>query len=552
MKKSKINQTRKEHLNEIIRCGSEPAYFIQKYVKISHPTKGSIPFHLFPYQVDCLQAFLDHNHVITNKSRQLGLSTLSAAYSLWMSLFQREKNVLVIATKLSTAQLFIRKVKGMFKSLPSWLVVPSLTSETKSSLEFDNGSKIHAVPTGPDAGRGEAVSLLIVDEAAWIADFEDLWIGLQPTLSTGGDVILISSPSGVGTRFHKLWVGSLDKSNDFFGIELPWHVHPEHDQKWFDEQARALGSQRGINSELLCKFEGSGNGFVDEEQISWLEAAVIPPLATYGPSQNVWIWKYQVPGRNYILGADVARGDGSDFSSFYVIDMDKSEVVCEFKGQLPADVFGTLIDDVGRKYNNAIVVVEQQGGGIATNLELKRLKYPRLFYDKFSKEVLMNTRPLFEQEVEPYTPGIMMSAKSRNEGLVKVEQTLRQKLLKVYSSRLLEELKTFIWHNNKAQAMKGYNDDLVMCLAITLLFFDPQADNNSATSSDYAKAMIAAMGVTHQTVKKFESSHSGFGDWGHAASSNPSNAGFVGSTHDRIMNSTRTPPWANPWSWLDD
>jgi phage FluMu gp28-like protein len=102
-------------------------------------------------------------------------------------------------------------------------------------MEFDNGSKIHAIPTSPDAGRGEAVSLLIVDEAAWIADFEDLWIGLQPTLSTGGDVILISSPSGVGTRFHKIWVGAQDKSNDFFAIELPWHIHPEHDEKWFDD-----------------------------------------------------------------------------------------------------------------------------------------------------------------------------------------------------------------------------------------------------------------------------------------------------------------------------
>jgi intein/homing endonuclease len=75
--------------------------------------------------------------------------------------------------------------------------------------------------------------------------------------NTGGDVILISSPSGVGTRFHKIWVGAQDKSNDFFAIELPWHIHPEHDEKWFDDQTRAIGSQRGINSELLCKFEGS-------------------------------------------------------------------------------------------------------------------------------------------------------------------------------------------------------------------------------------------------------------------------------------------------------
>ena len=114
-----------------------------------------------------------------------------------MAIFQREKNVLVIATKLSTAQLFVRKVKGMFKSLPSWLIVPNITSETNKSLEFDNGSKIHAIPTSPDAGRGEAVSLLIIDEAGWIADFEDLWIGLQPTLSCLTEDTFIFTDDGI-------------------------------------------------------------------------------------------------------------------------------------------------------------------------------------------------------------------------------------------------------------------------------------------------------------------------------------------------------------------
>jgi hypothetical protein len=393
---------------------------------------------------------------------------------------------------------------------------------------------------------------LIVDEAAWIADFEDLWIGLQPTLSTGGDVILISSPSGVGTRFHKIWVGAQDKSNDFFAIELPWHIHPEHDEKWFDDQTRAIGSQRGINSELLCKFEGSGNGFVDEEQVSWLEKSIRLPLATYGPNQNVWIWRYQVPGHTYILGADVARGDGEDFSSFYIIDMDESEVVCEYKGQLPADDFGRLLSDVGSKYNNAIIVAEQQGGGIATNLELKRLKYPRVYYEKFSKEVLLGTRFLSEADVESITPGLMMSVKSRNEGLVKLEQAIRQKTLRIYSSRFVEELKTFVWHNNKAQAMKGYNDDLVMSLAISLLFFDPRGNAAQGSAAEYAKAMIAAMSVNQTTVRSFESQ--GNQGWGTAHSSSPSNAGHFGNQApgERIMNSTRTPYWQNPWSWLDD
>ena len=113
----------------------------------------------------------------------------------------------------------------------------------------------------------------------------------------------------------------------------------------------------------------------------------------------------------------------------------------------------------------------------------------------------MGTKWLSDIDVEPYTPGLMMSVKSRNEGLVKLEQALRKKTLKIYSGRFVEELKTFIWHNNKAQAMKGYNDDLVMSLAITLLFFDPQGDQNFDSSAELARAMIAAMSVNQTTVK---------------------------------------------------
>lgn len=551
--KKNVPQVRKQHLEEIMRCGSDPAYFIEKYVKISHPKQGVIPFDLYSYQKDCLSHFLGHRHVITNKSRQLGLSTLAAAYSLWMTLFQREKNVLIIATKLSTAQLFIRKVKGMFRYLPKWLVVPSVTSETNKSMEFDNGSKIHAIPTSPDAGRGEAVSLLIVDEAAWIEDFENLWIGLLPTLSTGGDVILISSPSGVGTRFHKLWVGAHAGTNDFFPVELPWQVHPEHDQAWFEEQCQNIGSQRGINSELLCLFEGSGNGFVDQTEISWLEQNIKLPIAKYGADTQVWIWKYREAGHKYILCADVARGDGEDYSAFHVIDTTKDEVVCEYKGQMPADDFGRLVDDIGRKYTDALVVVEQQGGGIATCLELKRLKYPRLYYDKFAKEVLMNTRPLMDAEVADITPGIMMNSKNRPEGLMKLEQAIRRRSLRIHSSRFLDELKTFVWTKNKAQAMKGYNDDLVMSLCIGLLFYDPLGGVVAEGVDSDALAMINAMSVSTKTANNLEGNGNDQG-WG---SNQQDPAGYFGSPGGRKMNSTRQVMFGrgvqrNPWGWLDD
>ena len=168
-----------------------------------------------------------------------------------MSLYQRDKNVLVIATKLTVAQNFITKVKTMLRCLPSWIVLPELVSNNKQLLQFGNGSTIKAIPTSDDAGRSEALSLLIVDEAAFVKNFDSLWMGLYPTISTGGRVIILSTPNGVGGQYHKLYTDANAGLNEFKSIMLPWDVHPERDDVWFDETTKNL-SDRQIAQEYLC------------------------------------------------------------------------------------------------------------------------------------------------------------------------------------------------------------------------------------------------------------------------------------------------------------
>jgi hypothetical protein len=155
--------TKNEQIREIIKCGKDPVYFIKNYVKIQHPTQGTIPFETYDFQDDCIAAFLEHRLNIVLKSRQLGLSTVSAAYAVWMAIFQKDKNILVIATKLATAINFIKKVTVMVGNIPKWLLLPKY-EPSKQQVQFSNGSTIKAVPTSEDAGRSEALSLLIVDE----------------------------------------------------------------------------------------------------------------------------------------------------------------------------------------------------------------------------------------------------------------------------------------------------------------------------------------------------------------------------------------------------
>ena len=193
----------KQHqIKEIVKCGKDPSYFFNKYVKIQHPVKGAIPFKTYDFQDQCVDDFRNHRFNIILKSRQLGLSTISAAYAAWLAIFYKDKNILVIATKLSVAQNFIRKVKFVLQSMPKWLLLPEIINNNKQALEFSNGSTIKAIPTSEDAGRSEALTLLIVDEAAFVRNFDTIWTGLYPTLSTGGQAIVLSTPNGVGGQYY--------------------------------------------------------------------------------------------------------------------------------------------------------------------------------------------------------------------------------------------------------------------------------------------------------------------------------------------------------------
>ena len=131
--------SKQKQINEIVKCGKDPSYFINRYVKIQHPLKGRIDFHTFPFQDDCLQSFNDHRFNVVVKSRQLGLSTLSAAYAVWMALFRKDKSILIIATKLAVAQNFIKKVKIALSGIPKWLWITEITTRNTQAIEpFEN------------------------------------------------------------------------------------------------------------------------------------------------------------------------------------------------------------------------------------------------------------------------------------------------------------------------------------------------------------------------------------------------------------------------------
>ena len=480
--------TKQKQVAEIVRCGKDPSYFINKYVQIQHPLRGRIGFNTYDFQDDCLDAFNEHRFNIIVKSRQLGLSTLSAAYATWLALFRKDKSILVIATKLAVAQNFIKKVKTALAGIPKWMWITEIVSKNTQGIEFTNGSVIKAVPTSEDAGRSEALSLLIVDEAAFIRNFDELWKGLYPTLSTGGRAIIVSTPNGASGQYYDLYTASQEKQNEFNSIKLPWDVHPERGDEWFEKESRNL-TKKQVAQELLCDFQASGDTFITADDISRLQMQTKSPMETWGPNGDVWVWKYRNPANQYFISADVSRGDGADYSAFHVLDCNEAEVVCEFKGKLPPDQFADLLIEASRRYGDATICPENNTYGYAVLMKLKEAGCKQIYFEKESHkfEALYGDRGIGKA-------GFNTQANSRAKILTRLEVVLRNGTFGLYSTRLVSELKTFIWQKGKAQASRGSNDDLVMSLAIGLWIVDVQQPKQRK-SVDMNQAMIAAFGI---------------------------------------------------------
>lgn len=454
-----------DRVREILKCGKDPSYFINKYVKIQHAKHGSLPFSTYKFQDTCLQDFIKHRFNIVVKSRQLGISTLAAAYSLWQALFYKDKTILVIATKLATAVNFIKKVKYALQALPRWLVLPQFT-HTKQSVTFNNGSEIKAIPTSEDAGRSEALSLLIVDEAAIIKNFDEIWAASYPTLATGGSAILISTPKGVGGTYHRIYTEAVAGTNNFNAIKLKWDVHPDHNEEWFKEDSKQFaGDKKRIAQEYLCEFESSGDTYLQVEQVEWLKSIVQVPIEKCGDGKHIWVWKKPEWEHKYIMSADVSRGDSSDFSTFHIMDTMTCTVVAEYKGKIQPDKFAELLVEWATKYNSAYICPENNTYGYMTCMKLKELKYTKLFYKDAKR--LESYLPKDDE-----LPGFTTSANTKIVALSKLEELIRKKHIIIHSQRLIDEFMTYVWKGDKASALKGYHDDLVMSAAIVAWLYE--------------------------------------------------------------------------------
>jgi hypothetical protein len=248
------------------------------------------------------------------------------------------------------------------------LRIANIDIDNRTSFVLSNGSQIKASSTSGDAGRSEALSLLVLDEAAHIEGLEELWTGLYPTLSTGGRCIALSTPNGVGNWFHKTCTDAEAGANNFHLTNLPWDVHPDRDKEWFVKETKNM-SKRQIAQELECNFNTSGETVIDGEDIEWLLSQTTEPKYRTGFDRNFWIWEEYDPSCNYLI-----------YSTFHIIQLETLSVIGEYHGKPNPDLFATMINQIGREFGNAMLVVENNNIGFAVLDKLIEAQYPNLYH----------------------------------------------------------------------------------------------------------------------------------------------------------------------------
>jgi hypothetical protein len=518
---------------EYAKCAKDPVYFLNNYGYVFDAKKRKVDkMSCFPYQETCVKKFHKEQNNIILKSRQTGLSVVTAGYVAWRLMFRYDEKILIIANDGAGAVRFLDTVKQFIEYLPDWMKPDSIDTENQKKIMFSNNSYAEAKASSPNAGRGDSLTMLILDETAFIKDAEAIWMGAGMALSaTGGKCIMISTPNGTGNLYYKTWVDAINNANKFVGttvhwtenpnstVGLEWKVNPTGEQvpwsPWYEDQCKRLNwDSVKIAQELDLSFEGSKRLAVDPQLVEKYTKKVNADNKAEGYLRfnymekdnpalfselisdvtNTIIFKRPEDGKQYIIGADVARGDGQDFSTIQILDVDTLEQVAEFREKISPDLFPFVISHLAKMYNMAYVVIEANSFGLGVCFDMRdKFKYPRnrLYFSKNIKDIHVRH---YKYKVNEGTeiPGFQTSRKNRVLLVKAIIEHMREGSLILHSKRLMAEFQTFIMNGDKPEHEPGFNDDLILALGLALYIRDTEFENVTASTEMY-KSMLNAM-----------------------------------------------------------
>jgi hypothetical protein len=546
--------SKEQAILEYAKCVKNTPYALRTYLQTYDNTQSKyVPLDLFHDQIRLIEDYDNHEENIALKYRQAGVSTITSAWVSKRLVFAsktKPEKILVIANKQDTSIEMANKIRAFVEQWPSWLGVGfSNEKNAQKHFKLSNGCEVKAVATSKDALRGYTPTILIFDEAAFIDADDDFWSACMASLSTGGKVIVISTPNGFDPIYYSIYDQALRGMNDFKITEMYWYRDPRYSKdlklikvkdivhyllnraeykddeitidytdinpyerdfdkikkqfadgykpysSWFESMAKKLKfDRRKIAQELECNFLGSGDSVIPSDVVERMKENDIKNPENKFMGGAIWQWKEPVDGHKYIMGIDVSRGDSEDFTTFNIIDFDEREQVLEYLGKIPPDVAAEVAMKWAVMYN-AFVVIDITGGmGVSTSRKLQELGYKNLYVDGVNVADKWKYDPKAMEKI----PGINFNSK-RVQIVAAFEEALRHGF-HIRSSRLLNELNTFVYVNGRPDHLKGQHDDLIMSCAMAI-YVGETSFSQLEKVTETTKAMVESWTVNETPVK---------------------------------------------------
>ena len=331
-------------------------------------------------------------------------------------------------------------------------------------MTFENGSRILATATASDAIRGYTISLLYIDECAFIENWEQFSASVLPTITSGKKtkIILVSTPNGMNF-YHNLWDQALKKKNGYNPIIVKWQEVPGNDAKWFQETLETLNNDMNkFNQEYNVEFLGSTYTLIDPKKL----AALIEknPIRK---DRFLDIYEEPVKNHTYTITVDVSEGLGQDYSAISVIDVTELpyKLVAKYRNnQIQPMLLPTVIYTVARAYNEAFVLIEINSIG----LQVADIMHYELAYDNLIKVEMKGKQGQqhssgFKGGPRKIAFGLKQTKQTKNIGCSNLKVLIEGDKLLLHDKDTIDELKRFSADKNTYQAENG-NDDLAMTL----------------------------------------------------------------------------------------
>ena len=482
-----------DHLTEIQKCSEDLFYFVRNYCRIITPFGVNFP-EFRQYQIDFLKSLSAVGDNVSSIPRQSGKSVTVGLYTLHYALFNKDKYVGICGNTLGLAREVLDKIKKIFVELPIWLQ-QGLVAWNKTYIELENGTKIMTAAANEDAFRGYSMNLLIIDEAAYIENWNEFADSVFPAQAALVDKkkILISTPNGMNSWYHIVQNAKReDSAYNYFTMD--WRDVPRYspvdgsriDPEDFKMSEISTNGRQYFAQNYELAFLGSSNTLIESTALQNLIPQDEDQIIFNSLFSGLRIFEKPIDGHSYIIGVDPAK-EGIDKTAIQVLDVTVlpfKQVACANLDDsyltIPAKLF-----DLGQYYNWAMVVVENNiDNSIVDNLSFN-YEYEGEIFRERGKNLL----------------GFRTTTKTKKQMLSLLKKLIEEDKFKIADKATIDELFVFVQQKNGSfSAQDGYHDDLVMALCIALVPF-----LNVKRFDDF-KAFIELIEKRNEEIKKEEES----------------------------------------------